>query len=557
MKKRFHFGNIPLKEWLSTKDMFVGLIIPSLFSSILALVFPLALLQVYDRVVPNQAFDTLYFLFVGVLIAILVDLLLKILMGYVATWADVRLCYQSGRKSFNHLLNSNLHAVKQKAPGVWLNRLNAVDNLKDFYGGRLILILLEIPFTIIYIGMISYLAGVLVLIPILMGVLLFVSLYFHSAGINRVLSNKEDEKERKDCFSIEMLAGIQTIKTRGLEEQMLRRYEKLLEGNIQDDYEYVEKNGYAVRTVNFFSQLNVILIVTFGSILVINDMLSVGAIAATIILGSRSLVPIHRFIQLWTWVHRIELAEAGEREILSLPQESSKDMQQLDAINGHIKMKDVSFRYPNRQKLVLDNVSLDIPAGSCVVITGEADSGRSTLLGLISGIYEPISGTVSIDGQDISKVSKKSIRAHIAAMYEGEKLFEGTVLDNLTLFADDEFTIRNAKKITQELGVAEAIEKLPAGYNTKVGVGANEHIPSGLRQRIAIARAMISNPKIILSDDASIGLDISADKQLKKYLENMKSKATVVIVTHRPSIINLADVVYELKNGHLNKREVK
>lgn len=543
---------IKLKDWLNHKDLIVGLLLSSLLINIVSMIFPLSLLQVYDRIIPNASTNTLVTIIIIVIAAFIIELLLKSLRAYVAAWADTRLTFKRNLKAFKHLVNTKISEYEREGAGVHLDRLNSLDMMKDFYGGQAIVTYMDIPFLVMYLWLISLIGGYLVVVPITVLILMVLSTVYLSQQVFDLLHKKTMRNEIKINFMVEMLTGIHTVKSLAMEEQLLRRYERLENSDASADYELAQKTSRVARNISLFSQLNLIGIVSMGAYLNIINEMTVGGVAAATILAGKSIQPISKAMNLWNRHQSIKIALEGEEEIYHMPLESSIEETSLGEISGHLILDNVSYSYPGKDESVLENVSIEIQAGECVAILGDGLSGKTTLISLMTGLLTPTSGKVLIDNKDITQFNLKELRRRIALLPQTGNLFDGTIMQNITMFREDEYH-EKAVHITRRLGLHSLIEHMSEGYKTLVGSGNVELISQGFKQGILIGRALIDEPKLILFDEANSAMDIATDDNLKMVLSEIKGKATMVLVTHRPSILKLADRAYALKDKKLYK----
>lgn len=547
---------VPIQEWLPSRDFWVGLVLASLMVNILALVFPLALLQVYDRLIPNEATNTLFLLFTGVITAMFVELLLRILRSYVGAWADARLGFMGAGRAFNHLMHSQVNDFEREGSGVQVDRLNGLDTLRDFFGGQAIISLIDIPFVLVYLVLIYYIAPGLIFVPILMQGLLLLSAYISVQRLFKVLDKQSIDNERRLNFLVEVLSGIHTVKSLGMEEQVMRRYERLQQSNIEEDFEITQKSSMSTRMASLIAQLNTIMVVTYGASLVMVDELTIGALAATTLLAGRTMQPVGKAIGLWNRMQTIRVAKQRNDEIFSIRREINAPDLVIDNLRGNLELKDVYFKYPSQDDWLLKGINLKVSEGEFIIITGDGQSGKSTFLSILAGLIEPTEGVVLAEGKNLYEHNLREYRKAVGHLPQEGKLFEGTIMENITLFRYGDYKDK-AKILSIKLGLHDTVEEMQEGYQTMVGQGAVDFVSRGIKQRIIIARSLMNDPPVILFDEANTALDVNADTRLKRFVESLKHKKTIIMVTHRPSLIELGDAHYHLSNGELKKMEHK
>lgn len=541
-----------LSSYTSLLASMPELVLASLFLNVLTLALPVALLQVYDRIIPNQSQGTLQLLVLGVGVALLFEAVLRMGRSHVTGWVGARFEHRAGCGAMARLLGTSIGAFEREGSGAHLERLNALGTVKDFYAGQAILTLLDLPFAAIFLFLIWFIAQELVIIPAgLLGLFLLSAL-----GVGRQLRNALKKRmtadDRRFNFIIEVLSGIHTVKSMGMEAQMLRRYERLQEGCAESDFHVAQISASALSLANFFSQVTMAAVAAYGSTLVLDQRLTIGGLAACTMLAGRSLSPVQKALGIWTRFQTIRLARARLNEIFHLPLEAPPGLPKLPRIDGRVQMEDVHFRFSEKTPEILNGLSVDIAPGECVAIGGGNGSGKSTLLALMLGALRPTAGRVLLDGHDLTGVDPASVKAKVAYLPQQGTLFQGTILENITMFRPEYTEL--AYEAAGRLGLDDVVKTMALGYDTKVGDGAFDALPRGIKQRIAVARALVDQPRVVLFDEANTGVDGVGDQYLKTCLEGLKGQCTLVLVTHRPSLVKLADRVFDFADGVLRER---
>lgn len=542
--------SLPLEAWNSTANVLTSIFMASFAINLLSLAFPLALLQVYDRVVPNDAMSTLTLLVVGVGVALLLESCFRIARSYVGAWADSKFEHITGCRAFSALVNSSLLDYEKEGSGIHLKRMNALGMLREYYAGQALISLADIPFVALILLIIGYIASWIVFIPL--GIIfVYLLITFREADkLQGVLSERFGHDERRFNFIIETLTNIHTVKAITMEAQMQRRYERLQKVSAVHDYELSLKGSVSAVAGISVQQIMVILVVAAGSTMIIRGHLTIGGLAACTLLSGRCLQPINLIVGLWTRLQSIKLANDEVKTILAMKPECPDSLPAMPKVRGDIKFDNISFRYEENDSDLFTGLNLQIKAHETVAITGEGLKGKSTLAWLLMGIYKPTSGKVLIDNQDISLFKAESVRKQIAYLPQKAVIFQGTIMENLTMFRNKEL-YDYAKKVCGILGIAEIIEHLPKGYDTNIGDQAIDTLSRGVMQRITIARALIQDPRIIIFDEANTAMDMKSDTVLREVLESIKGQRTMILITHRPSILKLADRVYKIDEHHL------
>ena len=540
-----------LKYLITPTSFLIGIVASTLFINVLSLAFPIMLLQIYDSIVPNAAVYTLLLLAFSVGSALILENILRILRAFVTGWLDARYEYIISVEAFSRILNSKITDYELIGTGVYLEHLNSIQVIKDFFNTQVITIILDIPFVLVFIALFFYIAGMLVLVPLILLSVLAYAAHIFGKQLSGCLTTKREADDKRINFIISSLTNIHSIKSMALEMQMLRRYERIQEKASHADHQLVLKSATTLLSSNIISQLVTIFTLLFGAIMVIHGHLTIGGLAACILLSNRILQPVNRATTIWARLQAVKQAQKRLQEIAHLPQEHGKTFPKISTVKGELTLENISFRYTENQPWLFSNISLHINAGEMIGLQSENASGKSTLLWLMMGILTPTEGKLLIDGKNIQDYDQQSVREKIAYIPQQGVLFNGTLIENITLFRPH--LTQQAKRIAEMLGLTHDIQQLPKGYETEVGKQAVETLPYGLKQRICIARALISQPKIILFDEANTTIDMRSDAILKSIFAQYRGHCTWILVSQRPSLLQLADHVYTLQHKKLEQ----
>ncbi len=525
--------------------------LPLLFASaginVLALALPIFILQIYDRVLPNGATTTLFVLIVSLAVALAFDAALRALRAYVATWDGARFEHIVRYRAVERLLRAPLSHFERSTPGSYLERINAVGSMRDFHASQLLLSAVDLPFALILLVLIAYLGSWLVFVPLV----LLVAFSAVAVAIGRALRDSAAARaaadKRRYDFIIEALRGIHTVKALALNAAMLRRTEPLQEDSAFAVERVMYQSTLAQTLGGLFSQINMVMLVAFGALLVLDGRMTMGALAACTLLSGRALQPLQTAMGLWANFQGIRAARTGIAEIMALPSEKTDRVATPD-VAGSLELRDLTFRHEMQGSALIDGVSLAVRPGEIIGIDGDTGSGKSALLLLILGLLRPERGSVQIDGNDAAKIDPDWLRQHVALLPRDGAVYGGTILDNLTSFREGE-CVNEALYLSYLLGLDDAVKRLPEGFDTRIEAG--EVLPAGLRQRIAIVRELVKQPKIILFDDADHALDADASGRLVDLLRQLGQRCAIVLVSGKPQVIQLAQRRYRLSRGRL------
>ncbi|OWF65925.1 hypothetical protein B6A14_09210 [Polynucleobacter hirudinilacicola] len=535
------------------------ILVASIIINILALAFPLLMLQLYDRILPRQSSDTLVIFAVGVGLAVALESMIRVLRSFATAWISARFEHRAYLSLADRLLAEPLHDFERKGTGAIMEDFKSVSTLKYHYSGQTFQQLMDLPFTILYV-LIVFLISPWVGLLLMAGYSVFVFITWKNGREDPALIKDQKEGDlRRANFLNEILKNVHTLKSMTMESLMLRRYERLQESCAKMMARMTYALDMSSGIGNVFSPLMTVLVVALGAYLVIIGRLSNGELAACVLLGMRSLAPLQRLGGMWAKyqqdeVLRDKLAKALDNG--SLPTQVQDDVVdalaktiEVESKPADLKLTNVTYQFPAIERPLFQNLSLHVRAGECIAIGGHGGAGRSTLLQLMSGIIQPQSGDVLFNDINLKALPIDSFTKQIAYLPQKAVMFEGSLLDNATVY--DAGRVDDALRIAKELGLADFVSKMPRGWDSIVGDMAADSMPPGYRQRIAIVRALSSNPNIVLFDDASSAMDSEGDSLLLKYLESIRGKVTLVLVSERPSFLRMADRKLILQDGQL------
>jgi len=526
----------------------------SLLTNILALGLPFVILQVYDRIIPNQATKTFLFLLLGIVGVVIFDGLIKTFRSAILSWEGAKYDHKKSMQAVEHILHTDATSFESKPSGYYLDKIHALEQIQDFYSGQSILLMMDLPFVIIFMALVWFIAGPLVFIPITLLLIFGVISILTGQKLHHALLNRSEMEDRRQNFIIEVLNGIHTVKAMAMEPFMMRRYERLQSQSAESVYQLSRINSIVQGIGATFSQVAVISFVSIGSLFVIDGELTMGALAAGTMLSGRVLQPGLKAMGLWTQFQSIRLAHRKVKELFDMPGELSGEIEIDDDFKGSIELKEIDFKYPGTDQNILKNVSLKIKANEMIGITGNNGAGKSTLIKLLAGYIHPDQGEILIDNKNIVQYNLEQIRAQIGIVPQYGILFEGTILENMTLYREGE-AVDEAIELSKILGLEEIIARMPQGLDTKVGGAAVDSLSEGVRQKIIMVRSLVGHPKIILFDDANANFDLKNDGRLLKFMSSIRGKRTIIIVSHRPSFLQLCDRNFIIEEHHLHENE--
>lgn len=539
-----------LSEVLKSEDLRASLprlAIAASLANLLAVTTPMAILQIMDRIVVNRSLHTLALLVIGIVVALILEELLKLISGHVTGWLGARFEHNANVAALEHIMRVPLPVYQKEEPGAYEEKILAGAQVAEFYGGQTILTMFDLPFVFIFLGLVYVIGGWLVLVPlaVLMALTVFLVFYFgewiQSQSEQRVVLDN-----RRFNFLTEVLGNMGSIKALTMEAQMLRRYERLMEANAEQGERLTRANEYNVIVGIAFAQLMTVLVVFFGVGAVLDGEISPGSLAACMMLSIRALLLVRKLLAVWLKFQHFAANQARYNEVMNMPAETDAGKPDMPPVTQGLELRDIHLRQENG-KVLFDGLNLKVHAGECIAIQGNSGSGKSTLLALMGGLLRPDSGECLADGIALRSYHADSVPKQVALLPQSGVVLTGTILENMTMF--NEALIHDALRIAEKIGLDQIVAQLKLGYETPLG--ATESLTEGALQLINVVRATCCQPGVILFDEANVSLDMKGDALVRDYLATLKGKRTLVLVTHRPSLLSLADKVYSIAEHKL------
>ncbi len=522
--------------------------------NLFGLALPIFILQIYDRVLPLKADGSLKVMVFGLALVILFDMILKTARSKITTWNGAQFEHLARCSALDKVFRSPLELYERDSPGDYLERINAISTVKDFHSSQIVTLFVDLPFAVLFLVLIWYLGGILVVVPIALMVTFALLAVVVGSRLHRVVSERTTSDNRRYDFMIEVLNGIQTIKAMNLKTMMQRRFEGLQERTALAIQKVAMNSGYAQGLGTLFTQLNMVCVVGIGAMMLLDGQLTGGKLAACMLLSGRAMQPMQSAMSMWTNYQSIRVAAGHANRVLTLPEECQRGLPKIPPLQGALELRNVNFAYGGATQPFIRNINLKLAPGDVISIEGANSSGRTTLLLLILALLKPQSGQILMDGQDIFDFDPISVRGEVSLLSHNAPLYSGNLVENMTNYQWGDM-VGQALELAEELGLEQEIKVLPEGYDTKVGGSTVERIPAGIRQRVAIVRALVDRPRVILFDEANLSLDASADKRLQRLLLKLKGEgSTMILVSHRADILALADRHYHMHEGQLREK---
>lgn len=522
----------------------------SFFINLFILATPLFIRIVYDRVVPNQAMETLWVLASGVMIILLADLVLRTIRGSFLDLASRRVDVNLSAGIMEKVLGIRLEH-RPISVGAFAANLRSFDVLRDFIGSASVTTLIDVPFALVFLLVIGWLAPP-ILIPVIGATIIIVAYAFLTQKRLQELSETTYRANAtRNSGLIESLVGLETIKAMGAESRQQRKWEETVEFMSRINMRMRFVSNSIINFTQWIQHVLTVVVIVGGVYLIGAGELTMGELIAVNILASRAIAPFSRFAGLLTQYHNSKVALENLDELMDLPQERKKGDQFLsrEEFRGDIEFKNVSFTYPGAEIKSLDDVSFKIKAGEHVAILGRVGSGKSTMQKLCMGLYQPTEGSIMVDGIDLRQLDPTEFRARVGYVPQEVTLFYGSLRENLVL-SHPEATDRDLVRSAEIAGMLEFINRHPRGFDMPIGE-RGESLSGGQRKSAGLARAMVSDPSILLMDEPTGSMDASTEAEVKEHLGGILDGRTWLVVTHRNSLLEMVDRIIVVDNGRL------
>lgn len=526
-------------------------VISSFAINLLGLALPLVMLQIYDRILTNNSVATLAYLMLGLATAIIVEAGLKVTRAYLMSWKATKQSFQSSLNAVSRLVYAPSDVFHKKSTNAWMDSLESLNKFNAFSTGQSRLILLDLPFIGIYLGVIFLVGGKIGFVLMAMVALFTLIIVIRAKALRRALEEQSNHSNQRDDFIAETLEGIATVKTMIMEPQMQRRFERLQQTTSILSHKSISLSNELQIYSTLLGNIILISMVSVGALMVIGGTLSVGTLACCTLLTSRILQPVMRGIQVLMELETAQLALEKSQVLFQLPEADFDGHEQEIKCRGEIAICNAGFVFPGKKQPALKSVNLDVKPGEIIGIRGEHSGGKTTLLRLIGGDLRPTTGEVLVDGKVIADRENTPLAENITYISRKSAIFEGTIMENITMFKSGPEIVKNARIATTLLALEDDIHRMPLGYDTPIGHGISEVLPAGMVQRIIIARALTLRPAILLFNEANTMLDMSSDAALRTAFERLKGHMTIILISNRPSLLAIADQQFTINDGTL------
>jgi len=549
-------GAIVRQHWLVSALVpfwrsYAQVAVAALFINLLALTSPLFTMNVYDRILPNDAKATLWVLALGVSGAVVFDLVLKTaraaLIDYAGRRADLKLSYLL----FEKVLNASMSSRPMQT-GEYASRITQYEFVREFFTSNTISVLIDTVFVFVFLIVIYLVAGWIVIVPTCAFLLALTIGLIAQHRIGRRVAAATNESSMKQSLLVETISTIETVKSLKAERHLLRKWHELSKKAALTSEEIKQLSASAANWTQFVSQLVSVVIILAGAYAFSQGKMSSGAIIAAVMLSGRAVAPMGQIAMTLARLRQALLSLRILNSIMSMPEDlpSATGFVNRDIDRGGFAFHQVDFVYPGSDQKVLSGLSFSVQPGERVGVIGRIGSGKTTIGRLLGALYPPTAGSLMIDGIDIRQYHPAVVRTAVAVASQAADLFSGSVKENL-LMGNPEASDAEIIEVARRTGVDEFVSRHPRGYDMPVGErGGN--LSGGQRQAVAIARLLLARPKIIFLDEPSGAMDLASERRLINNLATaFGPETTIVISTHRYSMLELVDRLIVLDAGRV------
>lgn len=546
LKTKKWFWGVILRFW----PIYRHVIGASVMTNLIIVASPLFVMNVYDRVIPNNAFDTLWALAIGIGIAYIFDFMLKNLRSYFVDVAGRNADILIGSRIMRHLMSARLDHMPESA-GAIANNVREFESMREFFSSSSLVALIDLPFLFLFMWVIYYIGGPLVWPMVIAVPVVILVGFLIQMPFQHIIENHYKESTQKNALLFEIVQGLETIKTSMAEGRMQSRWENVVGMSAMSNSRAKVLANMSVTFSALATQLVSVSIIIIGVYLISEGELTVGGLIACNILSSRAMAPLSAIAGLLTRFQQSRMALNALNLLMDMPSERPEDKETFHygEIEPSMTLEDVSFSYPGTDKAVLSDINLHLKPGEKVGIIGKTGAGKSSLGKLCVGLYQPVSGSVKLGNIDLRQMDVANLRRKVGYISQDPLLFYGTLRDNIA-FGLPEADDQSIKFASELAGVNDFVKNHPAGFGMKVGErGAS--LSGGQRQAVSIARAVLPDPEVLIMDEPSSNMDNQSEVRLKNSLQPFVKDKTLVVITHRHSMLDLVDRLIVMDNGRI------
>ncbi|WP_274584920.1 type I secretion system permease/ATPase [Neisseria leonii] len=538
------------------KGYYYQVILATFLINFLALVSSLYVMNVYDRVIPNQAYETLWVLSIGVVLAVTFEFVAKMIRGYLTDVAGKKADLIISSALFRRVMALRL-AERPASAGSYANNLRDFEAVREFMTSASLLALVDFPFLILFVGVIAVVGGKLALVPVLIIPTVLLVSFIAQRPLAKYINESMKESSQRQGLLVESLEGIETLKTNNATNWAQQRWDGYTAKTAASSIKVKNTSNFVVNFAVAMQQLNTVFLVLLGTYLIHAenpaDRITMGALIAAVILSGRALSPLSQMAGLATRFQQAKLALSGVNQIVERPVERHPDRNYitLTPAQGQIRFDQVSFKYGQENAEALTQVSLLVQPGEKVGILGSIGSGKSTLLKLAGGLFEPGAGNVMFDGVDMRQIDPNFLRSEVLLLNQSPRLFLGTLRENMDLARTDGYSSdQELIDALRRFGLDRVIRSHPRGLDMPLGEDGMG-LSGGQKQIVALARMTLRQPRVVLLDEPTTGLDQVTEITALQGIAQWAQDKTLLVVTHRPQVLQIVRRIVVVENGRI------
>ncbi|MBZ6071409.1 type I secretion system permease/ATPase [Aeromonas schubertii] len=535
---------------LESRGIYRDVLIASVLINLFAVASPLFTMNVYDKIVPNLAFDSLWVLAVGAAIVFTFDFVMRQLRSYFIDVAGKKSDMLLSAKIFSKVMGMRMEA-RPASTGAFAKHLQEFESIREFFTSATVSTLIDLPFALLFLFVIWIFAGVMVVVPVVAMLVLAIYSFYIQGPLKRSIEEGSRLASQKNANLIESIAGLETVKIFGAQSLFQFRWEQAVA--------HISTWGVQTRRItnsmsslaSYIQQMVTVALVILGVYQIADGNVTMGGMIAAVMLASRAIAPMVQLSVLSTRYNQAKSALEILEKIMASPDEQEEGKQYVHhpVVEGRIEFENVSFKYPGMETSTLHHINLRILPGEKVAIIGRIGAGKTTLEKLLMGLYRPTEGAVRLDGYDLDQIPPSVIRRNIGCVPQDVTLFFGSVRDNIMLgnpLVDDQQVLRAAKRA----GVTHFTNQDPNGLDKQIGEGGRQ-LSGGQRQAIVLARSLLNDPPILVLDEPTSNMDNRSELQIKQELARLGPDTTMVLITHKTSMLDVANRVIVMEQGHI------
>ncbi|TCB38253.1 type I secretion system permease/ATPase [Acinetobacter sp. ANC 4910] len=531
-------------------------ILATFIINFLALVSSLYVMNVYDRVIPNKSYETLWVLSIGVILAIGFEFAAKMIRGHLTDIAGKKADLIISSAIFRRVMSLDL-AERPVSSGSYANNLREFESVREFMTSASLLVLVDLPFLLLFITVIWMIGGTLAMVPLILIPIVMLVGMLSQRPLARYISESMKESSQRQGLAVEAIEGIETLKANNATSWAQQKWDYYTAKNAASSTKTRDLSNFVVNFSVAIQQLNTVILVIVGTYLIHspdpNHKITMGALIASVILSGRALAPLAQISSLAIRFQQAKIGLQGLQSIIERKIERHPDRQyiSLDRVNGELKFQNVCFKYQKDIPPALKGLNLTIAPGEKVGILGKIGSGKTTTLKLASGMFEPLEGNVTLDGVDLRQLDPNYLRNQVALLGQAPRLFLGTLRENLDLSRQDGFsTDQELLQALKRFGLDSLIQNHPRGLDMPLGEDGLG-LSGGQKQIIALARLTLRSPRVVLLDEPTNGLDQLTERQTLTALHQWCKDKTLLVVTHRTQVLSIVSRVIVIDQGQV------